>query len=310
MTSERTARWWAALLAVLALALAASLTGAQAATPLAGHYPPGQSGVRGAASPAAGGLSVTNFNRLFSNLEVKDAAGEPVRDVRETRYANITMITWNTDREILGMRFGMLAGVPFATGNLNPSADDTGTTSLGLGDVLMTPLSLYGRSPQLDYQVQLTYWTSSGRFEPGGRANRGTGFASLVYSLGGVWYPRGDREDWSLSVVSRFEQNFEQSKTGIHPGHDVVVDWGVGKRLGEARRYELGVSGFATWQLTRQSGGPPDLDASRYRYFGIGPEGSAVLAAGWTLRVRAQWEFATRNAVQGNNLWILFNYAF
>ncbi len=300
-----------ALLLILACSCLGSVGVAWAATPIAGHYPPGQSGIRGAASPAGAGWTITNFNRLFSNLEVKDAAGENAGDVDELRYANITMITWNTDATFLGMRFGMLAGIPFATGNLNPSSADTATTSLGLGDVLITPVSLYGRSAEVDYQLQLTYWTSSGRFEPGGNKNRGAGFASIVYSLGGVWYPRGDRDDWSLSAVSRWEQNFEQSATGVHPGDDVVVDWGIGKRLsGVARRFELGVSGFATWQLTRQRGGPADLDPARYRYFGIGPEGSAALGARWTLRVRAQWEFATRNAVQGNNLWILFNYAF
>jgi hypothetical protein len=299
------------LLAVLAQACLGSLALAQGTTPIAGHYPPGQTGIRGAATPVAAGWTVTNFNRLFSNLEVKDAAGEPVREVTEARYANITMITWNTDLEILGMRFGMLAGVPFATGNLNPSTGDSDSTSLGLGDVLVTPLSLYGRRAQFDYQVQVTYWSSSGRFEPAGKNNRGAGFVSAVYSIGGVWYPHGDRDNWSVSAVSRFEQNFEQSGTGIHPGDDVVIDWGIGKRLkGAAQRLELGISGFATWQLTRQSGGPPDLDPSRYRYFGMGPEGSALLGAGWTLRVRAHWEFAARNAVQGNNLWMLFNYAF
>jgi hypothetical protein len=26
------------------------------------------------------------------------------------------------------------------------------------------------------------------------------------------------------------------------------------------------------------------------------------------LRIRAQWEFGTRNAVNGNNLWVILNY--
>jgi hypothetical protein len=29
----------------------------------------------------------------------------------------------------------------------------------------------------------------------------------------------------------------------------------------------------------------------------------------WTFRLRAQWEFDTRNAVQGNNLWFIVNFA-
>jgi hypothetical protein len=37
---------------------------------------------------------------------------------------------------------------------------------------------------RFDYQVQFTVWSASGRFSPGAHNNRGTGFWSLVYSLG------------------------------------------------------------------------------------------------------------------------------
>ena len=190
--------------------------------------PPGQSGIRGAATPPVG-WAYTNFSRLFSNLEVKDSSGRTTEEVEEARYANITMITWVSDRKVLGMQYGALAGIPFATGNLTPSADDLGSTGFGLGDVLLTPVSLYGRKPAHDYQLQLTVWSASGRFTAGSADNRGSGFWALVYSLGGVWYPGGDRSDWSLSAVARIEQNFEQTGSGIDPGDDVVVDWGIGK---------------------------------------------------------------------------------
>ena len=62
-------------------------------------------------------------------------------------------------------------------------------------------------------------------------------------------------------------------------------------------------------QMTEQSGGPSETDRSRYRYFGIGPEGSYSPWDHWTFRVRANWEFQTRNAVQGNNLWFIVHYA-
>ena len=42
---------------------------ANAQTPVTGHYPPGQSGIRGASTPDPG-FAVTNFNRLFTNLDV------------------------------------------------------------------------------------------------------------------------------------------------------------------------------------------------------------------------------------------------
>jgi hypothetical protein len=279
---------------------------AQAQTPVTGHYPPGQSGIRGASTPAAG-LAITNFNRFFTNLELEDASGNPVQHLSELRYANITMITWTTGLEVLGLTYGALVGIPFATGTLPPTDPEEGASSLGLGDILVTPISLYGKTAAFDYQLQFTVWTPSGRFSPGSPRNRGTGFWALVYSLGGVYYPGGDRDAWSLSAVARFEQNFEQKDSGVTPGHDIVVDWGVGRvvHLGKLS-IDAGVSGFATWQLTSQVGGT--ADTSRYRYFGAGPEASLPLVGQLVLRVRAQWEFGARNVVRGNNLWIIFNY--
>ena len=289
--------------ALVASWLAADPAAAQ--TPIAGHYPPGQSGIRGAATPAPG-FVYTNFSRFFSNVEVKSPSGGTTGEVDEVRYANISMFTWTTSWKVLGMRYGALAGIPFSTGNLTPSSADVGSSSFGLGDVLVTPISLYGDEPSYDYQFQFTIWSSSGRFSPGGTSNRGSGYSSLVYSVGGVAYPGGKRDDWSLSAVARIEQNFEQADTGIDPGDDVVVDWGVGKVLSPgSRSAEVGVSGFGTWQLTRQEGGG---DPGPYRYFGLGPEGSVPVGSTVTLRLRLHWEFGARNAVQGNNAWLIANF--
>ena len=289
--------------------MAALAQPAAAQTPVAGHYPPGQSGIRGASTPAVG-WSLTNFNRFFSNLEVKDAAGNTPKRIDELRYANITMFTWVTPYRILGLQYGVLAGLPFATGNLNPSPAEAGSSSFGLGDILVTPVSLYAKEATYDYQLQFTYWTSSGRYAAGANDNRSAGFKSLVYSAGGAWYPGAGRDDWSLSAVARLEQNFEQEGTGIKPGSDLVLDWGAGKVIrGSQRPLELGVSGFATWQLSEQTGGAPGTDTSPYRYFGAGPEGSWSPWDHWTFRVRAHWEFRATNVVQGNNLWLIVNYA-
>jgi len=218
------------------------------------------------------------------------------------------MFTWATPWTVLGMRYGALAGIPFSTGNLNPSDTETGSTSLGLGDALLTPISLYGVAPAFDYQFQFTLWSSSGRFEPGGADNRGSGFPSLVYSLGGVWYPDESRTSWSVSGVARFEQNLEQADTGIDPGDDVVFDWGAGKVLSTgAGPLDAGISGFATWQLSDQEGGTTPDDLGRYRNFGLGPEAALSISDAVALRLRLHWELGTRNAVQGNNAWLIAN---
>jgi hypothetical protein len=291
----------------LAAAMLAAPAAAQSATPVHGHYPPGQTGLRGAAA-AQPGWSVTDFNRLFSNLDVKDASGATVGHAGEARYANILMTGWTSETTILGMNFGALVGIPFATGDLNPGPDETASAKFALGDIIATPVSLYGTASDFDYQLQFSVWTPSGRFKPGSPDNRGSGFWSVIWSGGLAWYPGGDRHDWSISGVARLEQNFQQPGTGITPGDNLDLDWGIGKvlRLGPYR-LDAGVSGFATWQVTTQIGG---ASAGRYHYYGAGPEISAVIADGWAMRLRTQWEFATHNAVQGNNIWIMANTQF
>lgn len=277
------------------------------ATPVHGHYPPGQTGLRGAAA-AQPGWSITDFNRFFSNIDVKDATGATVSRAGEVRYANILMAGWTSDTKILGMNFGALLGIPYATGDLNPGPDETGSADFALGDIIVTPVSLYGVASDFDYQFQFSVWTPSGRFRPGSPDNRGTGFWSVIWSAGLIWYPGGDRQDWSVSGVARLEHNLQQAGTGITPGDNLDLDWGIGKvmRLGPYR-FDAGVSGFATWQVTAQAGG---ASMGRYHYYGAGPEISAVIADGWAVRLRTQWEFATRNAVQGNNIWLIINTQF
>jgi len=273
-----------------------------AQAPVTGHYPPGQSGIRGAATPEPG-LSITNFNRLFTNLE--GVGGGEAGNIHELRYVNISMFTWTSTWKVLGMTYGALAGVPVATGDLRAGK----SAQLGLGDILVTPISLYGKGASFDHQLQFTVWTPSGHFAPGDGRNRGTGFWALVYSLGGVWYPGGDRQAWSLSAVARAEQNFEQRGSGIRPGDDVVLDWGIGRMLWPtSKRLDLGVSGFGAWQLTAQAGGDVGVAQQRYRLLGAGPEASMSLSTPLSIRVRAQWEFAALHIVRGNNLWVILNY--
>jgi hypothetical protein len=295
------------LIAPLIGASAGNAAIAQSETPVPGHYPPGQSGIRGASTPPVG-AAYTNFSRFFTKGEVKDAGGSTVGEVGNLGFANISMLSWVGDYKILGMNYGVSAGVPFSTKYRRTPGGDIEASGFGLGDVLVTPVALYGKNPAWDYQAQFTVWTPSGNFSPGAFDNHGTGFWALVYSLGGAYYPGGRRDDWSLSALARIEQNFEQKSSGIAPGDDIVIDWGIGRIVPAGRRpLDVGVSGFATWQITSQTGGPSSVDTSRYRNFGIGPEVNIPASENLAYRVRAQWEFGTRNTVHGNNLWLIVN---
>ena len=102
---------------MLLLALATTPVALAQSTPVTGHYPPGQSGMRGAAASEPS-IAYTNFNRFFTNVEVVDSESG-AEDVDELRYANISMFTWASSWEPLGLRYGALAGIPVATGDLS-----------------------------------------------------------------------------------------------------------------------------------------------------------------------------------------------
>lgn len=303
MSDPLPCRWMPPFLFALAIGQPAL---AQTTAPLHGHYPPGQTGLRGGATPAPG-WSLTDFNRLFSNLEIKSESGATIGNSDELRYANIAVLSWTTDYKLFGMNYGAYLGVPVASGNLNPD-DSLNQSGIGLGDIIVTPVALYGTTDAFDYQFQLSVWTPSGEFKPGGTKNRGSGFWSLIYSVGGAWYPDEDKQNWSISAVLRIEQNFEQAYTGITPGDDFDIDWGIGKIVRFfGHPFDVGLSGFGTWQITTQSGGQ---SLGRYHYNGVGPEVSTAITDGWAARIRAQWEYNTSNAVQGNNIWFIVNKQF
>jgi hypothetical protein len=160
------------------------------------------------------------------------------------------MFTWTTDAKVFGMTYGALAGIPVATGDLRPTAGEVTSSGFGLGDVLVTPVSLYLARETFDFQVQFTVWTASGRYAPGATDNRGAGFASL--GLGrGVYYPGAIV---SLAVRWRVSDRTLNGTRSPRRRHRRRLGCGAGFARAIIR-IDAGVSGFGTWQLTAQEGG-------------------------------------------------------
>ena len=316
MKRSSTPYLWAATILVLLLLLMSWPSRAnaqQAQTPVTGHYPGGHVGTRGGDSPDVGGAYV-NFSRIHVAGDLKDASGNTIKHINDTAYANINVFTYTTDIKFFGMNYGVLMGVPFNDIYNRPSGQSESATGFGLGDIVIIPFGLYGKAKEFDYQVGAGVWAPSGSFSPGSASNHGAGFWEAIYSIGGAYYPGGDRRSWCLSAVARFEQNFKQRGTNINVGDDVVIDYGIDKLFifGGAFKQVLsvGVSGFATTQLTRESGANAAANTSLYHVFGLGPEVKYALPSyGVKVTFRPQWEFAASNTSQGATYWLAIGYA-
>ena len=153
-----------------------------------------------------------------------------------------------------------------------PAADEVESTGFGLGDVLITPVSLYGKSAHFDYQVQLTVWTASGRFSPGATDNRGTGFGSLVYSLGGVYYPGGiARLEPVRGGPHRTELRAGRVRASIPATTSSSIGVSGRSFMRAAHRDRPRRVRFRRLAADDADGRIDAADVGRYRFFGAGP---------------------------------------
>ena len=173
----------------------------------------------GGATPPEG-VGFFNFNRLYYPGNLKNANGDTIKADNKTVDVNITGVAWNTNFKIAGMTWGGLLAVPLSNNYNRPNGQPGESSGYGLGDIVFIPFGLYGTSPHFDYQLGAGVWAPSGSFTPGSASNHGSGYWEAIYSLGGAYYPDGNRKSFSLSAVARIEQNFTQRHTDIDVGDD------------------------------------------------------------------------------------------
>lgn len=97
----------------------------------------------------------------------------------------------------------------------------------------------------------------------------------------------------------RYEFLGKQEDTDIRPGQVMTVEGGVGKEIFHG--FDLGLTGYASFQTTRERDSAPGTDTSRYRFFGLGPEANwrPGFPAGSQVAVRSYYKFGARDSTEG-----------
>lgn len=227
---------------------------------VAGHYPAGAEGIKGASLPPPG-VYFRDYNFFYFADEFKD--GPPSFDI--FAYINAPRVIWMTELEILGANYGMDVIVPFAS--LDWSIWTLKGDDLGLGDIQIEPLLLSWHLKQFDLAVGYAIWAPSGDFEIGRPDLISKGFWSHMLTFGTTWYPDQEKT-WAVSLLNRYEFCHEQEKTQIDPGQVYTLEWGFSKSLNPG--LDVGLIGYYQQQTTKDSG--PTATTKRDRKFGIGPE--------------------------------------
>lgn len=247
------------LLACGVLAGATSVL-AQSVPVVAGHYPAGAEGIKGASLPPPG-FYFRDYNMFYSADTFKD--GPPRFDI--DAYINAPRLIWMTDKQIFGANYGMDIIVPFGYMDWSVMGNDSHYS--GVGDIQIEPLLLSWKFTQFDLAAGYAIWTPTGDYEPDRPDMISKGFWSHMLTLGGTWYPDKEKT-WAMSLLNRYEFCYEQEETDTDPGQVFTTEWGLSKSL--MPTVDVGFIGYYQQQVTEDSGSmaTDQLD----RKIGAGPE--------------------------------------
>jgi Protein involved in meta-pathway of phenol degradation len=274
---------------LLAGALFALTLTAQAQPIVAGHYPAGAEGIKGASLPPPG-VYFRDYNFFYTADNFKD--GPPQFDI--FAYINAPRLIWMTDLKILGANYGMDIIVPF--GYLDWKVMGSRNSYFGLGDIQIEPVLLSWHFKQFDLSAAYAVWAPTGDFSPSRPDLLSKGFWSHMLTLGGTWYPDKEKT-WAVSLLNRYEFCHEQEQTHINPGQVYTVEWGFSKSL--RKTIDVGIIGYYQQQVTKDSGATATTKLDRK--VGIGPEISAVCPKlGLITSLRYAYEFAAVERPEGH----------
>jgi len=285
-------------LVVLAIAVA-SAVGIFAATPAGaqelGHKLLGGAGINAGVQPEPG-FYVMNRLVFYGADQLRDRNGDviPVVGLDVDVVANVLGISF-TKKLARGPYVSASIGAPLARISIDADHPLLAIDASGFGDVFVQPIRVGGRFARFDASGAYTFYAPTGHFEPGGSVGRG--YWTHEFSLGAALRPQ---PEWRISVLASYDINRKKRGIDITRGNTFQLQGGAGATL--RRVVQLGVAGFALWQVTDNTGSdlPPVARDARTRAFGLGPElGVTIPSIRTRIDSRYEWEFGVRSRQDG-----------
>jgi len=286
-----------------------STIAAQAQTPIPGNYAPNAvNGMRAAVMPPPGTRIIENGSLFYFTDEFVDSSGNRIPTATTNGFANRTIIGYVIpDFKIFGADVNPAVIPVFANQLVRPEPGSR--KDLQYADMVIQPIALGWHAGEWHTTVSYNLWLPTGRFTQGAINNTGKGLYSHMLSGGVTWLQDGPRP-WAATAQVRYEFFGKQETTNIRPGQVMTIELAAGKEVFEG--FDLGITGFASFQTTRQTGSTPGTDTGLYRFFGVGPEINwrPESLPGAQVSLRAGFEFGSRNTSQGIGTVLSFAYGF
>ena len=291
-------KWSSIVLCVLA---GVTLLGGVAWAGETGHYPLGSEGLKAATLPPPG-LYLKTYNSFYTSNSFRNSQGRRSGlGLDLDALAVVPRLIWMTDQKILGADYGMDALVPFIQTDFELDNVGVKQNDFCVGDIFVEPVDLAWHEERYDVGAAFGVWMPTGKYNRTNLASPGKDFWTSMFTLGATYYV-DEEKTWSASILGRYEIHSEKDHTDVKPGQNVLFEWGVGKTL--AKVWDVGVAGYAQWQLTDDHGSDVTWDKSLHdRVAAVGPEASVFIPPLKTfISCRALWEFSAVDRPAGTTV--------
>ena len=265
-----------------------------------GHYKGVIRGIKAATLPPPGFYNVV-YNVYYNSDTLMNQHGDEANvgfDLNSIALSN--RLVWITKQQILGADFGMNMVIPFVRTDIEINAFNVQDKQSGLGDVFVESF-LGWHNASYDATIAAGIYMPTGDYATDKPASLGKDFWTAMLSLGGTYY-FDSKKAWSLSILGRYEVHSEKDSIDIKPGNDFGFEWGLANAI--TPTIDMGVTGYAHWQVSDDSGSEVTWDKSiRDQVFAIGPEIKVFIPSITSfITVRFRKEFGAEDRAEGQML--------
>jgi hypothetical protein len=287
-----------------------------------GHYAPALPRNRDFVLPPDPGFYYVQYIVFYTTDTLKDRNGDSIDSIPvgpvtinvETDVDSWTIaptFIYVTEKEFLGARYGFFVTPTFGNVSLqaalesdtNPSfgfdVDESGT---GLGDLFVRPVWLGWNSGNVDLAAGYGVYVPIGKFDAGEADNVGLGMWTHEFQVAGNYY-FDEQKGTALSLVATYEIHHNKEDVDIRPGSHISLNYGVSQYLPVNQEVigELGLRGYAQWQVTEDKGSDALNKDVKDQVYGIGLE-AGLAHIPWSAQLTFSWlhEFEAEDRFEGD----------
>ncbi|BAX82199.1 SphA family protein [Labilibaculum antarcticum] len=286
---------------LLFLSLVLLFTSSLQAQQETGYYTYGVEGIKAASLPGPG-FYYKMYNAYYSSDKLMDGNGDEMDiDFDVTVFANVHRFIYITNKKFLGADYGMNIIVPLVSTDLSIGAFGISDSQFALADITVEPVILGWHKDRFDAAFAVAAILPVGKYDMTEAVSTGKGMWTGMVTFGGTYYLTKNKL-WAASALCRYETHSEKDDYKVTTGDGFGFEWGVSKTIPKANAvWELGVTGYAGWQVSDDKGADVFYDANDHdRQFAIGPSVRMIIPKlNMVFSLQAEKEFGVKDRSEG-----------